>query len=79
MNYADKKIVETYFSLFEGLSTVNKIELIEKLTRSLKRSATAKKDTFYKSFGAFADDRSAEEIVADIKSSMTFRTRDIAL
>lgn len=69
MSYADKHIVETYSMLFDGLSSLSKIELIEKLTKSLKREKTVKKDTFFESFGAFSDEKSAEEIIADIKSS----------
>jgi hypothetical protein len=69
MSYADKHIVETYSMLFDGLSSLSKIELIEKLTKSLKREKTVKKDTFFESFGAFSDEKSAEEIIVDIKSS----------
>ena len=47
MSYADKHIVETYSMLFDGLSSLSKIELIEKLTKSLKREKTVKKDTFF--------------------------------
>lgn len=72
MSYADKHIVETYSMLFDGLSSLSKIEFIEKLTKSLKREKTVKKDTFFESFGAFSDEKSAEEIIADIKSSRKF-------
>jgi hypothetical protein len=51
---------------------LSKIELIEKLTKSLKREKTVKKDTFFESFGAFSDEKSAEEIIADRKSSRKF-------
>ena len=77
MSYADKHIVETYSMLFDGLSWLSKIELIEKLTKSLKREKTVKKDTFFESFGAFSDEKSAEEIIADLKSSRKFRNQEI--
>jgi hypothetical protein len=32
---------------------------------------------FYSSFGAFADDKSADEIIAEIKESRTFTQKDI--
>lgn len=67
MSYADKHIVETYSMLFEGLSSLSKIELIEKLTKSLKKEKTIKKDTFFESFGLFSDEKSAEEIIAEPK------------
>ena len=69
MTYTDRHIVETYSGLFEGLSTMNKIELIESLSKSLKTATKTKEDKFYKSFGAFASDKSAEEIIAEIKKS----------
>ncbi len=79
MSYTDRHIVETYSSLFEGLSSLNKIELIESLSKSLKVENTTKDKKFYKSFGAFASDRPAEKIVADIKASRKFRTKEIKL
>lgn len=77
MSYADKHIIETYSLLFEGLSSLSKIELIERLTKSLKKEETSKVDTFYKSFGAFSSEKSAEEIILDIKSSRKFRSKEI--
>ncbi len=77
MTYTDRHIVETYSELFEGLSSNNKIELIESLSKSLKAEKKAKENNFYKSFGAFASDKSAEEIIADIKSSRKFRKKEI--
>jgi hypothetical protein len=77
MTYIDRNIVKTYSEMFEGLSSVSKIELIESLTKSLNTEKKSKEDAFYKAFGAFASDKSAEEIIAEIKSSRKFRTRDI--
>lgn len=77
MSYADKHIVETYSMLFDGLSSLSKIELIEKLTKSLKKEKTIKKDTFFESFGLFSDEKSAEEIIADLKLSRKFSNKEI--
>ncbi|HOZ78934.1 MAG TPA: hypothetical protein PLY34_13150 [Ferruginibacter sp.] len=77
MSYTDRHIVETYSDLFEGLSSLSKIELIESLTKSLKTENTKKDSKFYKSFGAFASEKSAEEIITDIKSSRKFRNKEI--
>lgn len=77
MSYTDRIIVETYSGLFEGLSSANKIELIESLSKSLKTELTAKENTFYKSFGAFSTEKSAEEIIADIRLSRKFRDKEI--
>ncbi len=77
MNYTDKHIVETYSGLFEGLSSLSKIELIESLTKSLKTEKKTKDSKFYKSFGAFSSEKLTEEMIADIKSSRKFRNKKI--
>ncbi len=77
MTYTDKHIVETYSGLLEGLNSESKAELIESLSKSLKAEKKNKESNFYKSFGAFASDKSAEEIIADIKSSRKFRKKEI--
>ena len=77
MTYADRHIIKAYSELFEGLSSMNKIELIENLSKSLKTEKKTKESRFYKSFGAFSSDKSAEEIIADIKSSRKFREKDL--
>ena len=76
MTVKDKKILESYSDLFEGLSFNNKIELIERLTKSLKVKKS-KENNFYKSFGAFTSEKSAEEIVAEIKSNRKFKNTEI--
>ncbi len=77
MTYTDKHIVETYSGLLEGLSSESKTELIESLSKSLKSEKKNKENNFYKSFGAFASKKAAEEIIADIKSSRKFREKEI--
>lgn len=79
MTYTDKHIVETYSGLFEGLSTMNKIELIESLSKSLKTETKTKEDIFFKSFGAFSSEKSAEDVIAEIKSSRKFRNKEISI
>ena len=76
MTVTDKNILETYSNLFEGLSSINKIELIERLTKSLKVGVT-KRNTFYKSFGAFDSEKSAEEIISEIKANRKFKNKEI--
>jgi len=77
MTIAEKNIINSYFSLLEGLSTTTKAELIEKLTKSMKVKEKQKDKLFFASFGAFESDKSAEEIIQDIKSSRTFRNKEI--
>ena len=77
MTVADKNIVETYSNLFEGLSSINKLELIERLSRSLRLGSKSKEKVFFKSFGAFSSEKSAEEIVHEIKSNRKFSNKEI--
>ena len=57
MSYTERHIIETYSMMFNGLSPLSKIELIESLTKSLKKDKIEKADTFYKSFGAFSTEK----------------------
>jgi hypothetical protein len=75
MSYTDKHIIESYATLFEGLNSLSKIKLIERLTKSLEREKTSKPDTFYKSFGSFSSEKTADEIVLEIKSSRKFKNK----
>jgi len=51
--------------------------LIESLSKSLKTEKENVEISFYKAFGAFASDKEAEEIIEEIKSSRTFRNKEI--
>lgn len=77
MTYTERHLVETYAGLFEGLSMSSKRELMDSLAQSLKVTPAARENRFYQSFGAFASEKSAEEIVAELKASRQFRKKEI--
>ena len=77
MTFTDKNIIENYFGLFESLNSMSKLELIEKLTKSLKSESKSKESDFFKSFGAFSSEKTSDEIIAEIKSSRKFRNKEI--
>jgi hypothetical protein len=77
MTFTDKNIIENYFGLFESLNSMSKLELIEKLTKSLKAETKNKENNFYKSFGAFSSEKTSDEINTEIKSSRKFRNKEI--
>ena len=79
MRHSDKNIVEAFAELFEGLRFTNKLELIESLSKSLREEGSKKEENFYKSFGAFVSEKSADEIVNEIKASRYFRNKDLEL
>ena len=70
-------IADYYFGLLKHLSTDSKLELITRLSDSIKTKTKVKKENrLDASFGAFITDQTAEEMIADIRSSRTF-TRQI--
>ena len=72
----DTTIVDGYVEMLDNLSLSNKLDLISKLTASVKSDITNKKSSFEKAFGAFQSEQSADEIINEIRSSRTF-TRQI--
>jgi len=79
MTTAEKNIVRTYSRLFDGLSSLSKIELMEFLIKSLKKDQESKEKEFFNSFGAFGSNKPAEEIAREIKESRNFRKRGLSL
>lgn len=77
MTITERRIIDTYSKLFEGLNPLTKIELIEKLTKSLKKEKKSKETEFLKSFGAFDSDKTAEELIKEIRESRIFREKDL--
>ena len=88
MSYAEQNIVDTYARLFENLSRFDRLELIERITLSLKKedNKERKKDKknkeetdFFSLFGAFTEDKTAEEMIAEAKNSRQFREKDLTI
>ena len=69
-------LIEGYADLLENLSPNNKLDLISKLTESVKTDLEDKKSSFKKAFGAFESKKTAEEIIEEIRNSRIF-TRQI--
>ena len=62
--------------MLDNLSPSDKLDLISKLTDSVKSDIKNKKSSFKKAFGAFESEKSADEIINEIRRSRTF-TRQI--
>lgn len=65
-------LIEGYLRLLDNLSPSNKLDLISKLTLSVKTDVTDKKKSFYKAFGAWESKQPADEIINDMRNSRTF-------
>jgi len=79
MPYTERHIVETYSRLFENLSSESKLELLERLAKSIRKNSKSTTKDFFSSFGGFASDKPVEEIIKDIRESRKFRTKDLKL
>lgn len=70
----DTSLVEGYLRMLDNLSLDNKLDLISKLSLSVKADAAKKhRSTFYKAYGAWDSKQSAEQIIGDIRKSRTFK------
>jgi hypothetical protein len=65
-------IADSYFRLLRSLSPVNKLALIEKLSKSVKNQLKVSRTTLKSAFGAFDSEDSADNIVEDIRTSRHF-------
>lgn len=71
MQAADFKFnaIDTYLDLLRSLSPENKLELISKLSDSLKSSIRPTGKSVSDLYGAFISDKSADEILSELRAS----------
>ena len=70
---SDTTLIDGYLKLLHNLSPNNKLDLISRLTLSIKTDISANKDNaFYESFGAWKSDQSDMQIIEDIRNSRMF-------
>lgn len=75
----NNSLVDSYYTLLRNLSPNNKLELIARLSKSMKTSGV-KKDTSWKSlFGALVLEQSADEFVEELKKDRKFSSKSIDL
>jgi len=66
---AKNLIADNYFGLIKNLSIDVKLELISRITDSLKNLSAQKNDSWKNLYGAFDSEQSADEMIKDIKES----------
>lgn len=69
-------ILDGYLHLLANLPTTSKLDVIARLSASIKQDITSRESSFRQAFGAFESEQSAEDIIADLRASRTF-TRQI--
>lgn len=65
-------LIEGYLQLLDNLSPSNKLDLISRLTLSVKNDISDRKKSFYKAFGGWESTQSADEIINNLHNSRTF-------
>ena len=72
-------LIETYFGLLKNLSANSKLELIAKLSNSMKTTKRIKNDSLKSLYGAFVSKQSADELIDDIRKARTFNRKRLEL
>ncbi|MDR0872731.1 MAG: hypothetical protein LBN27_04590 [Prevotellaceae bacterium] len=77
MTYTERNMVKAYSLMLDNLSLAAKTAIADYLAKSLKKEQTADSD-FYNLYGAWKSDKSAEDIITEIRDSRSFgNTRTI--
>lgn len=71
----NEAIIEGYLQLLDNLSAANKLDLISRLTQSVKSDISDKKVSFKRAFGALKSKKSAEVIIEEIRGSRNFNRK----
>lgn len=81
MNTADinTALIDSYFLLLKSLSPNSKLELIARLSKSMKTTKTTKDNSWKSLFGALVLDQSADEFVEELKKDRKFIRKSIDL
>ncbi len=73
-------LVDYYFSFLKNLKHDSKLDLITKLSESLKTGEEIEQEISLQSlFGAYKSDETAEEIIAELRASRTFNRKTESL
>jgi len=65
-------LIDNYYGLLSSLSKENKIRLIAKLSNSILEETTENENVVDYFFGAFKSEKSAEELIKEIRESRVF-------
>ncbi len=65
-------LLDNYLGLIRNLSPEIKLILIERITKTLKGNLTKKDSPITDAFGKWKSEKSADEIITEIRESRTF-------
>jgi hypothetical protein len=67
--YNEKNVMHAFETLFDRLDYANKKALVDYLVKSLKKERMSKEKDLNRLYGAWKSDKSAEEIIDEIRCS----------
>ena len=73
------KLVDSYYTLLKNLSANNKLELIARLSKSMRTTKKTKDNSWKSLFGSFVLDQPVEEFVEGLKKDRTFSHNPVDL
>lgn len=65
-------LIDNYLGLLNSLSKENKLRIISRLSNSMANEVESNESVVDKFFGAFESDKSAEEIIQEIRENRIF-------
>ena len=65
-------IIDSYMVFLQTLNPDARLDIISRLTQTLKSETKPKENLFAKSFGAWSGSQSGDEIIKGIRDSRTF-------
>lgn len=72
-------LIDHYYALLKSLSPNNKLELISRLSKSMKNKKHQKDDSWKPLFGALKLDKSAEDFMEGLEQDRSFNREPIDL
>ena len=69
VNPQDINVIDYYFGFLKNLTHDRKLDLISKLSESLKSTENKEEISLQSLFGAYKSEETAEEIIASLKAS----------
>lgn len=71
----NRRLIDTYLEMISRLGLESQLELISRLSSSMKKKVESSEDSFFRLFGSFSDEKSAETIIDEIKESREFNRK----
>ena len=70
-------LIDSYFTLLKSLSPNHKLELIARLSMSMKTTKKLKDNSWMALFGSWDLDQSADEFVEELRSDRKFNRKTV--